>query len=109
MEIFLLYFSIHVRLIICIILTQGVQRIYEDLPDLCIDVPEAYELTEKLARALNTAGVLPNALLNDLPQRSDILCQYMTSLQDAAAFFSQLKLLVLHYRSLKSCMCIFES
>ena len=44
-------------------------RIFEDLPDISIDVPEAYELMEKLAHLLNESGVLPNALLRDLPQR----------------------------------------
>ena len=50
--------------------SQGVHRIYEDMPDICIDVPTAYTLLERIANKLHAAGVMSDSLMKDLPSRS---------------------------------------
>lgn len=48
---------------------QGFRRVYEAMPDLCLDVPAAYVILEKYATACYKAGVLSAELLQELPQR----------------------------------------
>lgn len=48
---------------------QGFRRVYEAMPDLCLDVPAAYVILEKFAAACYKAGVLSTELYQELPQR----------------------------------------
>lgn len=48
---------------------QGFRRVYEAMPDLCLDVPAAYVILEKFAAGCYKAGVLSTELYQELPQR----------------------------------------
>lgn len=48
---------------------QGVKRLYDDMPDICLDVPAAYCLLERLGTKLHREGVLSDALLKVMPSR----------------------------------------
>lgn len=48
---------------------QGFLRVYDNLPDICLDVPNAYQLMETFAAMCHKEGFLSDALLRDLPQR----------------------------------------
>jgi hypothetical protein len=43
--------------------------VYEDMPDICVDVPEAYALLERLGNKLNAQGILGASLMNLMPNR----------------------------------------
>ena len=48
---------------------QGVKRIFDEMPDICIDVPAAYSVLEKMGDKMFQLGVLSEALYKDLPAR----------------------------------------
>jgi len=48
---------------------KGVKRLYDDMPDICLDVPAAYCLLERLGNKLHNAGVLNDALYKEMPVR----------------------------------------
>ncbi|XP_071090513.1 programmed cell death protein 4-like [Haliotis cracherodii] len=48
---------------------QGFRRVYDAMPDICLDVPNAYVLLEKLANNCHQEGMLSSMLLKELPQR----------------------------------------
>ncbi|XP_076460642.1 programmed cell death protein 4-like [Babylonia areolata] len=48
---------------------QGFQRVYDSMPDLCLDVPNAYQLLESFAALCHKEGFLSDAMLKDIPQR----------------------------------------
>ncbi|XP_046565692.1 programmed cell death protein 4-like [Haliotis rubra] len=48
---------------------QGFRRVYDAMPDICLDVPNAYVLLEKLANKCHQEGMLSTLLLKELPQR----------------------------------------
>ncbi|ESO98341.1 hypothetical protein LOTGIDRAFT_114600, partial [Lottia gigantea] len=50
-------------------LTQGFRRVYQSMPDLCLDVPNAYSLLEKFANVCHNESVINDELLKELPQR----------------------------------------
>lgn len=48
---------------------QGLTRVYDNVPDISLDVPNAYPLLERFVTMCNKEGFLSDALLKDLPQR----------------------------------------
>ena len=48
---------------------QGIKRIYEDMPDICIDVPTAYSLLERFGNKMFDMGILNEELAKDMPNR----------------------------------------
>ncbi|PVD30284.1 hypothetical protein C0Q70_09548 [Pomacea canaliculata] len=48
---------------------QGFARAYDNMPDICLDVPNAYSLLEQFCTLCNKEGFLSDALMKDLPQR----------------------------------------
>lgn len=52
---------------------QGVRRVFKDMPEICVDVPEAYALLERLGNKLYGVGVLTDDLMKEMPARWDIL------------------------------------
>ena len=52
---------------------QGVKRIFEEMPDICIDVPAGYTVLEKMGDKMFQMAVLPENLYKDLPARYNFL------------------------------------
>ncbi|KAK6184988.1 hypothetical protein SNE40_007322 [Patella caerulea] len=50
-------------------LVQGFKRVYAAMPDLCLDVPNAYSFLEKFANVSYNESVISAELLKELPQR----------------------------------------
>lgn len=50
-------------------LTTGFHRLYEDLIDIVLDVPNAYTATEKFATQCQEEGIIPVAVLKEFPTR----------------------------------------
>jgi programmed cell death protein 4 len=50
-------------------LRKGVLRVFDDMPDICVDVPAAYALLERLGNKLYGAGVLNDDLMKEMPTR----------------------------------------
>lgn len=50
-------------------LAQGLKRIIEDMPDICLDVPSAYVYLERFGNKCYTAGLVSDALLKELPSK----------------------------------------
>lgn len=50
-------------------LVQGFRRVYDAMPDICLDVPNAYVILERFANLCNKEGVLSPSLLKEVPQR----------------------------------------
>lgn len=48
---------------------QGFMRVFDNLPDISLDVPNAYPLLENFVTLCHKEGFLSDALLRDLPQR----------------------------------------
>ncbi|XP_076436179.1 programmed cell death protein 4-like [Babylonia areolata] len=48
---------------------QGFTRVYDSLPDICLDVPNAYQLMETFAAMCHKEGFMSEAVYRDLPQR----------------------------------------
>lgn len=48
---------------------QGFMRVFDNLPDISLDVPNAYPLVENFVTVCHNEGFLSDALLRDLPQR----------------------------------------
>jgi programmed cell death protein 4 len=49
-------------------LNRGMRRVFDDIPDINLDVPAAYTLLEELVSRLKVEGVVGEALVKDLPQ-----------------------------------------
>uniref|UniRef100_A0A0B7A9Z6 Programmed cell death protein 4 n=1 Tax=Arion vulgaris TaxID=1028688 RepID=A0A0B7A9Z6_9EUPU len=49
--------------------TQGFQRIFDNMTDICLDVPNAYLLLDKFATLCHRDGIISSDILNDVPQR----------------------------------------
>ena len=52
-----------------IVLVQGMKRVFDDMPDICLDVPAAYTLLEQLGGQLYQHGCLTDTLYKDMPAR----------------------------------------
>ncbi|KAL8603229.1 hypothetical protein ACOMHN_046235 [Nucella lapillus] len=48
---------------------QGFTRVFDNLPDICLDVPNAYQLMEAFAALCHKEGFMSDAMLKDMPQR----------------------------------------
>lgn len=48
---------------------QGLMRLCDDMPDICLDVPSAYSLLDRLAVKLHSEGIISDALMKELPAR----------------------------------------
>lgn len=48
---------------------QGFLRVFDDLPDICIDVPAAYSLIDRFANKALTAGIIMEELVREVPTR----------------------------------------
>ncbi|KAK2163691.1 hypothetical protein LSH36_75g08009 [Paralvinella palmiformis] len=48
---------------------QGAKRLFEDMPDICIDVPAAYTALEKLGNKLHDEGIMSEYLYKEMPVR----------------------------------------
>lgn len=48
---------------------KGVRRLSDEMPDICLDVPAAYSLLDRLAAKLQVEGVLSDALMKELPNK----------------------------------------
>lgn len=51
------------------ITSQGFFRVYEDLPDICIDVPAAYSLLERFVNRAQRYGFISEEIVRQLPVR----------------------------------------
>ncbi|ELU07784.1 hypothetical protein CAPTEDRAFT_170810 [Capitella teleta] len=48
---------------------KGIRRLSDDMPDICLDVPSAYSLLDRLASKLQVEGVLTDDLMKELPNK----------------------------------------
>lgn len=48
---------------------RGFLRVYEDMPDICLDVPLAYTVLERFVERCNKAGFLSENLVKKMPTR----------------------------------------
>ena len=63
-------FSDFIRLLdSCTVMFQGVRRIFDSMPEICIDVPTAYTLLDSLGEKMDKHNLLSVELLKDLPSR----------------------------------------
>lgn len=49
--------------------TKGFFRVYEEMPDICIDVPQAYTVLEKFLSKCQSAGFLTDEVVKSMPSR----------------------------------------
>ncbi|KAG8198265.1 hypothetical protein JTE90_021522 [Oedothorax gibbosus] len=50
-------------------MSRGFFRVYEEMPDICIDVPQAYTVLEKFVTKCHAAGFLAAEVFKKLPSR----------------------------------------
>jgi len=50
-------------------LAKGVQRIFDSLQDISLDVPAAYSMLENMGTKMHSAGILPESLYQEFPGR----------------------------------------
>ncbi|GIY34536.1 hypothetical protein CDAR_554391 [Caerostris darwini] len=50
-------------------MNRGFFRVYEEMPDICIDVPPAYTVLEKFVTKCHTAGFLTEEVIKKMPSR----------------------------------------
>lgn len=50
-------------------LKNGFNRVYLEMPEICIDVPLAYNILEKFALKCEKQGFFPTELLKNIPSR----------------------------------------
>jgi len=48
---------------------QGFLRVFEDLPDICIDVPAVYTLIERFVNKAQTSGFILDEVVRLVPTR----------------------------------------
>jgi programmed cell death protein 4 len=48
---------------------RGFQRVYDDLPDIYLDIPLAYIILERFAQRCSNLGVLSEKMVKNLPSR----------------------------------------
>ena len=48
---------------------QGIQRVYDDIGDICLDVPNAYTTLGQIVSKGEKAAFVPKHLAADVPQR----------------------------------------
>lgn len=48
---------------------QGFQRVYDDLPDISLDMPLAYNILERFVNRCHNLAVLSDTMLKSLPTR----------------------------------------
>lgn len=48
---------------------QGFNRVFDNMPDICLDVPNAYTLLEEFITVCQKEDFLPESILKDMPQR----------------------------------------
>jgi hypothetical protein len=48
---------------------QGFDRVYENMPDLAIDVPAAYNILERFVTRCRSAGIVDDELVRKMPTR----------------------------------------
>lgn len=48
---------------------QGFQRVYDDLPDISLDIPLAYIILERFVQRCYNLNVLSEKMLKNLPSR----------------------------------------
>ncbi|KAL8615438.1 hypothetical protein ACOMHN_036258 [Nucella lapillus] len=48
---------------------QGFQRVYDNMPDICLDVPNAYQLLDTFGALCHKEGFLSDSMMSDMPQR----------------------------------------
>lgn len=48
---------------------KGAKRLFDDMPDICIDVPAAYTVLEKLGNKLHDEGIMSEYLYKEMPVR----------------------------------------
>lgn len=60
-------------------LTVGFDRLYEILPDLCLDVPPAYVLCGRWVSVCSKLNFLPENIIKKLPQKYRKICRAVIS------------------------------
>jgi programmed cell death protein 4 len=50
-------------------LLQGFLRVYEDMPDICLDVPVAYTVLERFVERCQKGGFLTDEVIKKMPSR----------------------------------------
>lgn len=48
---------------------QGFQRVYDDMPDIVLDVPLAYIMLDRFVERCSRAGLLSDKIIKNLPSR----------------------------------------
>jgi programmed cell death protein 4 len=48
---------------------KGMSRIIDNMPDICLDVPAAYGILERVGNKMYAEGILPESIYKDLPAR----------------------------------------
>jgi len=56
---------------IFVLIFQGFRRVYDSMPDICLDVPNAYSLLERFVTMCHRDKVVSSDVFQELPQRSD--------------------------------------
>lgn len=51
------------------IIEQGFQRVYDDLPDISLDIPLAYIILERFVQRCYNLNVLSEKMLKNMPSR----------------------------------------
>ena len=54
-----------------VLIFQGFRRVYDSMPDICLDVPNAYSLLERFVTMCHRDKVVSSDVFQELPQRSD--------------------------------------
>jgi len=49
---------------------QGFLRVFDDLPDICLDVPAVYSLIDRFVSKANRYGVVTDEIVRNVPTRS---------------------------------------
>lgn len=49
--------------------TQGFQRVYDDMPDIVLDVPLAYIMLDRFVERSSRAGFLTEKVIKNMPSR----------------------------------------
>jgi len=53
----------------CDCMNKGIRRVYEEISDIAVDVPNAYQLLDDIGNHLHAEGVLSEELYKDMPSR----------------------------------------
>lgn len=66
---------------------QGFNRIFNNIADISIDVPNAYTLLESCATECHREGIIDSKILKDVPQRYAIILNSLYAFYKDVLFY----------------------